>query len=213
MNKEVYEKIDYQIKRSWMTNVANDYRDDYILKEDSLKNAFYHHLRCSLDPLFKENNLRIFTEFNESGLKAKGYRADIAIVELGSENATNYLGNDVKNVVAIIELKFLGIGSNGTDLILQDVEKTKNYIKSFSFTNCQYYLGMIHEHKYPISELHWLSNRQSNTWAKGKVTELNACYFIEHEGEEIGFSVSSYNGFNMELNCESLEDIRFVSMI
>ncbi len=213
LTKHIVEKIDYAIKYAWMHQIADDYNECSILKEDSLKNSFYHHLRNALDSLFRENGIRIYTEFNEKGLKSKGLRADIAIVSLGQPKSDNYyLGERIGDVLAIIELKFKGDGSSGTSAIYQDVDKVKNYIKNFSFPECQYYLGIIHEYSYSFSELRWLDKRQSNNWGKGRLTELNACYYEEHGENDIGFSVCSYNEFNPELNCCNLSNIRFVSM-
>jgi hypothetical protein len=181
LTKHIIEKIDYAIKYAWMNQIADDYNACAILKEDSLKNSFYHHLRNALDPLCRENNIRIYTEFNEKGLKSKGLRADIAIVSLIPHKNDNYfLGERIGNVLAIIELKFKGDRSTGTSAIYKDVDKTKNYIKKFAFPECQYYLGVIHVYSYSFSELRWLDKRQSNNWGKGRLTELNACYYEEH---------------------------------
>lgn len=213
MKKSISEQIDYAIKYIWMHQITDDYSSCSLLKEDTLKNAYYHHLRNSLDSLCKKNNIRIYTEFNEKGLKSKGLRADIAIVSLESSKKDKYyLGDRVEKVLAIIELKFKGRGSAGTAEIFQDIYKSQNYIKNFSFLECQYYLGIIHEHNYSISEIHWLDKRQSNNWAKGRLTELNACYYEEYEKDTIGFSVCSYNEFNAKLNCRNKNDIMFVSM-
>ena len=196
-----------------MHQIADDYKECLILKEDSLKNSFYHHLRNALDSLCKENGIRIYTEFNEKGLKAKGLRADIAIVSLkASKNDYYYLGDRIDDVLAIIELKFRGDGSSGTSAIYQDINKTKNYITNFAFPNCQYYLGIIHEYSYSFSEIRWLDKRQSNNWGKGRLTELNACYYEEYSENDICFSVCSYNELNPELNCYNLSNIRSVSM-
>lgn len=154
MTGHVIEKIDYAIKYMWLHQIADDYKECSILKEDSLKNSFYHHLRNALDSLCRENGIKIYTEFNEKGLKAKGLRADIAIVSLNSsENDHCYLGDRIGDVLAIIELKFRGDGRPGTSAIYQDVDKTKSYIKNFAFPECQYYLGIIHEYSYSFSEL------------------------------------------------------------
>lgn len=213
LTKSIIEKIDYTIKYLWMNQIADDYGACAILKEDSLKNSFYHHLRNSLEPLCKEHNIRIYTEFNEKGLKSRGLRADIAIVSLNLQNNDKYfLGDRIGDVLAIIELKCRGDGSNGISAIYNDVEKTKNYIKKFAFPECQYYLGIIHEYSYSFSELQWLDKRQSNNWGKGKLTELNACYYEEHSEDDIGFSVCSYNELNPELNCCDLSNMRFVNM-
>jgi len=213
MNRDVIQKIDYDIKTAWIGKIADDYKNDFILKEDTLKSCFYHHLRNSLDTLCKEQNLRIYTEFNEKGLKAKGWRADIAIVRLHErEQDSCYLGDYVRDVLAIIELKFQTKGSRGMDNIWHDIEKAKDYIRYNRFPDCQYYLSIIHEDTYPFSELQWLNEREASSWGKGRLTELNACSFNERDETEVGFSVLSYNELNTEFNCGDIGRIQFVCM-
>jgi hypothetical protein len=43
-------------------------------------------------------NIRIYTEYNESALKSYNMRADIAIVELDSKSEEYYLGNRISKV-------------------------------------------------------------------------------------------------------------------
>ncbi|MDR0405502.1 MAG: hypothetical protein LBH54_01770, partial [Clostridiales bacterium] len=49
----------------------------------------------------EDHNLRIYTEFNVGTL-----RADIAIVEI-NRKIHGYLRNNTKNIIAIIEFKYL----------------------------------------------------------------------------------------------------------
>jgi hypothetical protein len=44
--------IDRAIKEAWIHNVKTDYMNSYLLREDSLKNAFYYHLRTKLTDHF-----------------------------------------------------------------------------------------------------------------------------------------------------------------
>lgn len=212
-NSEIAKTIDRVIKEIWMNEIASDYCDGALLKEDTLKNSFYHHLRVKLDDFLKKNRLRIYTEFNEKDIKKRKMRADLAIIKISNEESdSNYLGKCVGSVLTIIEFKYMQGGGNAVKIIQKDIHKMKDYIKHFKFEDCQYYLGIIHEHEYPNDEINWLSDRQSNSWAKGRLTELGACYYkreSENDENEIGFSVCSYNDFNEELNNAEFNKIKF----
>lgn len=191
VSQNVLMKIDKAIKEIWLNEVVNDYDEGLLLKEDSLKCSLYHHMRNKLDDILKENNLRIYPEFYFKNLK---YRADIAIVEIEKNSDKEYLADMVKNVIAIIELKY----SYGTDErtisdIRNDVWKIKDYIQTGKML-CQYYFGVIYESE--CIGLNWIDKRSSGNWAKGYVTELDAGII---DGE-MWFEVNSYNGLNEELN-------------
>lgn len=190
ISNSIKTKIDSTIKDIWQNSIRKDYENDHLLKEDTLKNCFYYHLRRKLGTKFLEdNNIRIFTEFNDSALKGSGFRADIAIVEMGKEDYT-YLGDNVKSIIAIIELKYKNSTCN-YDVFFMDIEKVKNYIKSYHI-DCQYYLGFIHEKEHE-KETHWLDDRQTKNWASKKVTVLYANREIAGAGDLV-FKVDSYNG-------------------
>lgn len=75
--------IDKEIKQMWLSEIADDYRAHRLLKEDSLKNAFYHYLRNRLGDVFLDkNNLRIFTEFSDGMLQGTKKVADIGIMQM-----------------------------------------------------------------------------------------------------------------------------------
>ncbi|MEQ6391395.1 hypothetical protein RZN22_19220, partial [Bacillaceae bacterium S4-13-58] len=61
---EMQKVIDRAIKNVWNSNIPRDYQSFYLLKEDSLKNALYYHLRTKLHDFLETNNIRIFTEFH-----------------------------------------------------------------------------------------------------------------------------------------------------
>jgi hypothetical protein len=208
----IMKQIDYAIKVAWLQDISHDYEESSILKEDSLKNALYYHLRRRLDSLLHMENIRIYTEYNESSLKSNNMRADIAIVELDSKSEEYYLGNRVNKVLAIIELKFQPNGSANASYIAQDVQKIKSYKSVKELDNCQYYLGFIHEHSY-CERSCWLDGRQTSKWANGCVTELDACRYDGFKENQMAFSVYSYNRLNSELNTDCLEDMVYVSMI
>ena len=45
MHKEVLDTIHRRIKYIWEEKIKEDYDDGWLLKEDTLKNALYFHLR------------------------------------------------------------------------------------------------------------------------------------------------------------------------
>jgi len=191
ISQNVLIEIDKAIKEIWLNEIVNDYGEGLLLKEDSLKCSLYHHMRNKLDYILKENNLRIYPEFYFKSLK---YRADIVIVEIEENSDKEYLADMVKNVIAIIELKYdYGTDEQTMSVIKNDVWKIKDYIQTGKML-CQYYFGVIYENE--CVTLNWIDKRSSNNWAKGYVTELDAGII---DGE-IWFEVNSYNGLNEELN-------------
>ncbi|MFZ5966367.1 MAG: hypothetical protein ACOYVK_04245 [Bacillota bacterium] len=53
-----------------------------------------------------------------------------------------------------------------------------------------------HEIEYPSKDISWISNKEQQTWAKGRLCELNAN--INEDTGKYEFTVISHN----ELNCE-----------
>lgn len=197
MSKKITKHIDAELKSIWLNKIPEDYSNRHLLKEDSLKNAFYYHLRSSLGELLEENDLRIFTEFNDAGLKNIGFRADLAIVKV-PRYFKGYMGKHIEEVLAIIEFKFLSQRQSGINAVYKDVEKIKQYIKKNKFHECQYYLGVIHEVSFDSSNILWLDGRQTKNWADGCVTELGACYI--DGSNSLCFTVTSYNHLNPHLS-------------
>ena len=158
------------IKKIWTKEIKRDYKTGWLLKEDTLKNALYFHLRNELGVLFAENNIRIFTEFTDDKFKNTGYRPDMVIAEmdLDKEDGT-YYGDDVKECLAVIEIKFKT--KNGADTISADYDKLEAYISKLN-VNAHLYMATIwEEFDEPTT---WI--RKNAAWAKDKVTELNASY-------------------------------------
>lgn len=186
MDENVYDKIDMVIKEIWLKNIKRDYINTYLLKEDTLKNSFYYHLRRKLNSKFlNDNNIRIFTEFNDNSLKGSGFRADIAIVKLG-EPVNTYWGDNIESIIAIIELKYKGQYVN-YDVFNRDIVKVGKYIRELKI-NGKFYLGFIHEKEYEENPFR-LRNRQANNWAKNKVTMLSG--YEGFDGNMI-FNVQQY---------------------
>lgn len=206
--ENVIKQIDYAIKSAWLEGVSKDYSRAKLLKEDTLKNSLYFHIRKRIDNLCDMYNLRVYTEYNESTLKANNMRADIAIVELDLESGTGYLGDRVKKVLAIIELKY----GTSTGYMSQDINKLKKYKTISELEGCQYYLGTLNEEGY-VERAFWLDKRQTNNWANGCVTELDACRYSNYNDAKMAFSIYSYNGLNSKLDTENIEDMVYVNCL
>lgn len=183
------EKIDKVIKEVWLNEICHEYGVGNLIREASLQCSLYHHLRNRLEAVLKENNLYLYPEFYFKDLK---YRADLAIIEMDFTKDVNHLKDCVEDVVAIIELKYAGGNSDTiSNYIKTDMPKIKEYIKNLNY-DCQYYFGVIYENE--CEWLHWFDKRQTNNWANGYLTELNAGYI----NEEMIFEVNSCNNMNSQ---------------
>ena len=179
--------LDKIIKDTWTKNISRDYASLHLLKEDSLKNCFYYHLRRKLGRLLKEENLRIYPEYYFDKL---GYRADLAIVRVDPDCDETWLKDMVTEVLAVIELKYVGGSSERlVQWAKRDISKMRNYVQAGKL-DCQLYFGIIYEEE--CSSLAGMDKRSTNNWAAGRVTELNAGYI----NGKMKFEVNSYNGMN-----------------
>ena len=189
VDESIVRLIDKTIKEIWVNEIKKDYDEDYLLKEDSLKNSLYFHIRSKLEDVLRDNNLRIYPEFYFPELK---YRADLAIVQMDTESENYYLRDRVKEVVAIFELKYVNASNNDEateQWIMEDIKKFKRYIREGQL-NAQFYFAVIYENE--RKRMNWMDQRSSKCWAKGRVTELDAAIV----GEEMQFEVHSYNHFS-----------------
>ncbi len=165
MNKEIFETIHRRIQYIWEEKIKEDYTDGWLLKEDTLKNALYHHLRNELSSVFAENDIRIFTEFTDGEFKGTKKRPDMVIATA-----------DTKELVAVIEIKYKK--ANVVDPIYADYDKLEDYVSRLN-VNAHLYMATIwEEFDEPTS---WI--RKNAAWAKDKVTELNASYIIGSDYE------------------------------
>ena len=165
MNNEIFETIHRRIKYIWEEKIKEDYTDGWLLKEDTLKNALYHHLRNELSSVFAENDIRIFTEFTDGEFKGTKKRPDMVIAT-----------TDTKEIIAVIEIKYKK--ANIVDPIYADYDKLEDYINRLN-VNANLYMATIwEEFDEPTT---WI--RKNASWAKGKVTELNASYIIGSDYE------------------------------
>lgn len=188
VDKSIIRLIDKTIKEIWVNEIKNDYDEYYLLKEDSLKNSLYFHIRSTLEDVLRDNNLRIYPEFYFPELK---YRADLAIVQMNTESKNYYLKDRVSEVVVIFELKYVNASNNNEateQWIMEDIKKFKRYVQEGQL-NAQFYFAVIYENE--RKRMNWMDQRSSKHWAKGKVTELDAAI----AGDEMWFEVNSYNGY------------------
>lgn len=201
-NIDLQIKIDKALKKVWEENVVNDYNKDYLLKEDTLKNSIYYHLRSELgDGFLDRHRLRIFTEFymgtNKNGKKQI---ADIAIVRLKYKRELDesyYLKNRIDEILTIIELKYKG---NNEKAFREDISKTKEYTKIDKCKNTQFYLGFIYEAFYEESNGGWLYKNQRECWGKDKVTELTA-HYSQEKGRFVS-NIISHTKMNAKMNAQ-----------
>ncbi len=181
-------KIDKALKDFWKNYLPEEYNNDNLLKEDSLKCLLYYHLRtCLNDSWLKRHRIRIFPEFNLQ----QGKRADIAIVQLfpSPQRIGKHLSNCVEKVIAIIELKFKS--ADVVDDFYIDVKKLHAYSKIYP--DCQLYAGFIHEELYNDNNCSWFDGRQTSKWAKGRVSELLG--YWDEATDSFTTKVISYNEF------------------
>ena len=169
--------VDKTIISVWENEIKNDYKKLWLLKEDSLKNALYFHLRTNLEKIFAENNIRIFTEFTDYKFKHSGYRPDMVIAKIDPDADVAYWGDAVTECIAVIELKYkTGFAAN--EEIYSDYDKLKYYIDTLG-VNSKLYMATIWECEDDASS--WI--RKNAAWAKGRVTELNASYKRNSDGQ------------------------------
>ena len=185
--KKVLKEIHNTIKYVWEYDIPQDYDNKMLLKEDTLKNSLYFHIRTRLGSLLEKYNIMIFTEFNTDKFRHSGFRADMVIVQIDLDKANNdFLGDCIDNFICVIEIKAKGDYSKAAKDIYGDYVKTKKYIQSLGLgDDCHYYIATIWE-CYPDSKW-WLD--KDTKWAKGKLTELNADF---DKKEEMNFYIKEH---------------------
>ena len=166
---DIIRLVDEAITSIWTDKIKTDYEDGWLLKEDTLKNALYFHLRSKLGNLFEENDIRIFTEFTDWKFKHSGYRPDMVIARVNTDSDESYWGDAVTNCLAVIELKYK-TGFNSSEEIYADYDKLRYYIETLG-VDSKLYMATIWE--YEDDETAWAEDA---AWTLGKLTELNASY-------------------------------------
>ena len=175
MITEIQTIIHKTLTEIWEKDIPGDYNDRWLLKEDTLKNALYYHLRNRLGALLDENNIRIFTEYNEGEFKRNGYRPDMIIARVDMDKEVSRWADAVTEYLAVIELKYkMGFAANKD--ISADYEKLQEYVKTLG-VGCKLYMATIWECEDDATA--WTEDAE---WNQGKVTELNASYVRDSDG-------------------------------
>gem|GEM_PF-5542301 len=115
------------IQSIWENKIKKDYKDHWLLKEDSFKCAFYYHMRNEFKHrLAVRNHLCIFTEYYFKQWK----RADLVIAQIKDKDYddSKHLKCNIESILAIIELKYK-IGKMSKQVFFKDLEKLKNLRK------------------------------------------------------------------------------------
>lgn len=211
-DKHFQKTLDKIIKSVWLNEIPCDYANGDLLKEDTLKCAIYRHIKNQLDDLYRDVPIKVFSEFSDMGMKDIDCRADIAVVQMDKRRKHGHIKDRIKDVLAIIELKFQDNSSGAYKNMRSDVCKIKKYIKSLCFKKCQFYIASIHEDAWNFTNSHLLQKRQYTNWANNRVTELSARYFKETDNRDMGFYIHSYNRYNPEFECTALDKVQFVTM-
>lgn len=168
--KELIKLIDQALIDIWENEIKSDYECGWLLKEDTLKNAIYFHLRSKLGTIFEYNNVRIFTEFTDWKFKGTGYRPDMVIARVDMNGELGYWGDAVIECLAVIEIKYKSGFTLHNDIIA-DYKKLKYYTQELG-VNSKLYMATIWE--YEDDPTTW--ERKNAAWAKDRLTELNASY-------------------------------------
>ena len=183
-HNETLDLIDKTIQKIWKNEIKKDYNYGWLLKEDTLKNAFYFHLRKKLGKYFDENDIRIFTEFTDDKFKGTGCIPDMVIARVDFDKDVKYWGDSVTECLAVIEFKFKS-GFNPSNDIYKDYKKLRRYANNFKIDG-KLYMAAIWE--YEDAEAFW--ENEKNKWAKGKLVELNASYIPDTK--EMNFYIKKH---------------------
>lgn len=167
---EIMQIIDDALKSIWVNEIRNDYESGRLLKEDTLKNAMYFHLRNQIGWLCDECDLRIYTEFSDGEFLHARKIPDLVIAKVDTEKDVPYWGEAVTECLAVIEIKYKS-GATAAKDIYADYEKLRYYIEELG-VKAKLYMATIWEQEDDATT--WA--RKNAAWAKGKVTELNASW-------------------------------------
>ncbi|MCM3152241.1 hypothetical protein V8V54_07720 [Priestia megaterium] len=174
----------FSYKEVWLEDIKKDYDNLSLLKESSLQNAFYFHLRRRLgEDFLAENNLKIYPEF-----KIGGNRADLAVVAIDPNSTEEYLKECVTEVISVIEMKYKGqyAGESNFD---NDVLKVLSYIDEKTY-DTMYYLAFIREvYFHPDEVTNWISDEQALE-TRGSLTEMYS--YGDRENNHMIWGIKEY---------------------
>lgn len=167
---EIMQIIDEAIRSIWVNEIRNDYENRRLLKEDTLKNAMYFHLRNRIGWLCDECDLRIFTEFTDDKFRGTGRIPDMVIARMDMKTDVRYWGDAVTECLAVIEIKYKANAGASRD-VFADYDKLRYYVEKLNVES-KLYMATIWECEDDPTT--W--ERKNAAWAKGRVTELNASF-------------------------------------
>lgn len=169
------------IREIWIKDIQKDYLNKALFKEDSLKNAFYYHLRRHLgDEFLRENNLHIFTEFR----LVTGHKIDLVIVEMDFEKAKlQHLKYCIKDLVVAIEFKYTNDLNDKP--YYKDTKKLMDYIEQLPYPHAHYFAAFIREIEYFDNESSSWLTEDMKLKINGNYTELLSYYI----GDEMHWEV------------------------
>jgi len=151
----------------WQNDISTDYSKHFLLKEDTLKNAIYYHLRRKLgENYLHQHRLRIFTEFTIAG-----QRMDLVVAQVDVDKAEGeHLQLSVDRIVVAMELKYKS--STADTEFKKDVRKVVDFLQNPTLSKCHFFVGFIQEVSFdkPV-DFTWLDDEQ-RVQSKGRVTEL-----------------------------------------
>ena len=170
----INELIDRTLVDIWVNEIPKDYKNEWLLQEDTLKCSIYLHLRNKLGKIFEDNGIRIYTEFTSEPFADAHKKPDIVIAKMKLDNDYNYLGEAVEEILAVIEVKYK-TGFSSSKTIYNDYEKMKYYAQELGVT-AKLYMATIWE--YEDDPTAWEENE---SWTRGRLTELNASYIRDSD--------------------------------
>lgn len=182
--------IDTIIKNVWTSFIPNDYKNKFLLYEDSLKNSLYYHLRTEFAELMECSNIRIYPEYQTYRKDEIRARIDLAIVEFREFCTENHLGDSEIEILSAIEIKYVGYRKADDDAILSDVKKCLSYLSKLSGSP-HIYITFIQEAIYNCNSYNLLGKKKIKS--KERLTELLGYIPIKNkESEEMEFHIVEY---------------------
>lgn len=164
------------IKSVWM-DIETDYNNGCILNEDTLKNAFYFHLRTALAQGEEYADYRIFTECTDFGFSDHNKRPDMIVARITPEKSTGKrIEIQEQGIVAIIEFKYKSEKcAYVCEEVMHDFEKIRAYHREngWLLPDCHFYIAAITLGDFTKDA--WVYDKRTlENWAKGHLTELIA---------------------------------------
>lgn len=165
----------HEIIKSIWAETETDYRNNFILNEDTLKNAFYFHLRTALAQSEEYADFRIFTECTNFGFSDNNKRPDMIIAHVDTSESNGKEIN-IQDIVAVIEFKYKSEQcTNVCEEVMRDFDKMRKYHRENRklSPDSHFYIAAITLGDF--TEDTWFYDKRTlENWAKGHLTELVA---------------------------------------